>query len=154
MISGRFSKNYGFLKPARFPRFMLLGLAFRRIGGFITLVLFSGYLNSNFRVHMHDLFKATKTLDPCDDKQNRYVVVLYKYDAKRKQIVPTRKAASTTLRGAQKLANILSEQTGIKYAKFNTPGAEYILIRYISINEDLERSVIRHHHKTRHSLKN
>lgn len=151
MIPGRFSKSFGILRPSRFQaesRFIRL---FRSIAGFFAHILFSGYLNSNLRVHIHDLLVSTRDVDPHNDQINRYVVILYKFNSERKQVVPTREYASSTLRGANELAKKLSEQTGYKVAKFNLPGAEYILIRFISTGEDFVRSMSRHNGRRKHA---
>ena len=108
-------------------------------------LFFGRFLYSNFRIHMLDLFIRTADIDPFNDTKNRYTVVQYKYDEKRKQIVPSRISASTTLRGAQQLAKSHSEISGLPILDFKEMHKEYIVIRYYSANEDLERSVMRHH---------
>ena len=148
MIQGRFNKGYAFMKPVRFS----LPFRFIKIISFATMllsvpknILFGRFLYSNFRIHILDLFIKTADIDPFDDTKNRYTVVQYRYDEKRKQIVPTRISASTTLRGAQQLAKSHSEISGLPILDFKEMHKEYIVIRYYSANEDLERSVMRHH---------
>ena len=101
-------------------------------------------LDSNLRVHLPDLFIKTVEIDPHDDSKNRYVVRVYSYQPKRKQIVPTRVAASTTLRGAQKLAKEYSEASGLPFSEYQIAGEEFITLHYFGINEDLQRAVMRH----------
>jgi hypothetical protein len=148
MIQGRFNKGYAFMKPVRFT----LPFRFIKIISFAMLLLsvpknllFGRFIYSNFRIHMLDLFIKRTEIDPFDDTKNRYTVVQHKYDEKRKQIVPTRISASTTLRGAQQLARSQSEVSGLPILDFKVMHREYIVIRYYSVNEDLERSVMRHH---------
>lgn len=148
MIQGRFNKGYAFMKPVRFS----LPFRYIKIISFAMMflsvpknLLFGRFLHSNFRIHILDLFIKTADIDPFDDTKNRYTVVQYRYDEKRKQIVPTRISASTTLRGAQQLAKSHSEISGLPILDFKEMHKEYIVIRYYSANEDLERSVMRHH---------
>ena len=148
MIQGRFNKDYAFMKPVRFP----LPFRFIQIISFVMNLLavpknllFGRFIYSNLRIHMLDLFIRTADIDPFDDTKNRYTVVQYKFDEKRKQIVPTRISASTTLRGAQQLAKSQSEVSGLPILDFKELHKECIVIRYYSANEDLERSVMRHH---------
>ena len=147
MIQGRFSKGYVFLKPSRFSipfRFMKISSFIKSVIFFLKSFLFGAFLNSNIRIHILDLLIRTAEIDPFDDSKNRYTVVQYKYDEKRKQIVPTRISASSTLRGAQKLAKTHSEVSGLPLLDNEELLREYVSIRYFSVNEDLERSVLRH----------
>ena len=148
MIQGRFNKGYAFMKPVRFS----LPFRFIKIISFATMllsvpknILFGRFLYSNFRIHILDLFIKTTDIDPFDDTKNRYTVVQYKYDEKRKQIIPTRINASSTLKVAQQLAKSHSEVSGLPILDYKEMHKEYIVIRYYSVNEDLERSVMRHH---------
>lgn len=150
MIQGRFNKDYAFMKPVRFP----LPFRFIQIISFVMNLLavpknllFGRFIYSNLRIHMLDLFIRTADIDPFDDTKNRYTVVQYKFDERRKQIVPTRISASTTLKGAQKQARSHCESTGLPFMNFKGVLKEYVVIRYISANEDLERSVMRHRFK-------
>ena len=136
------------MKPVRFP----LPFRFIQIISFVMNLLavpknllFGRFIYSNLRIHMLDLFIRTADIDPFDDTKNRYTVVQYKFDEKRKQIVPTRISASTTLRGAQQLAKSQSEVSGLPILDFKELHKKCIVIRYYSANEDLERSVMRHH---------
>lgn len=148
MIQGRFDKGYDFLKPTRlavpFRITKIISVAMI-IFSVLKNIFFGRFLNSNFRIHLLDLFIKTTDIDPFDDTKNRYVVVQYKYDEKRKQIVPTRISASSTLRGAQKLAKTHCEISSLPFLNYKEVHKEYIVIRYYRINEDLERSVIRNH---------
>ena len=136
------------MKPARFS----LPFKYIKIISFAMMflaapknLLFGRLLNSNFRIHILDLLIKTADIDPFDDTKNRYTVVQYKYDEKRNQIVPTRISASSTLKGAQQLAKSHSDVSGLPILDFKEMHKEYIVIRYYSVNEDLERSVMRHH---------
>lgn len=150
MIQGRFHKGYAFLRPSRFsipiklikPISILLTLF-----GFIKHILFGRFIDSNIRIYLLELFKKGKRVDPYDDSKNRYVVVVHKYDEKRKQIVPIRVCASSTLKGANKLAKVVSAEEKLPFRDVAYPKTEYVTLRYYSINEDLERSVLRHKFK-------
>lgn len=147
MIQGRFSKGYAFFKPSRFSipsRFVKIHSFVKIVMFFLKNLFFHAFLDSNFRIHLLDLLIKTVEIDPFDDSKNRYTVVQYKYDEKRKQIVPTRISASSTLRGAQKLAKTHSEVSGLPLLDNEELLREYVSIRYFSVNEDLERSVLRH----------
>ncbi len=101
------------------------------------------YLESDAFIHVLDTFVKTKEVDPFDDSRLRYVVRMYKYDEKRKQIVPTRAAASTTLRGAQKLARKLSNESGLPYLRDNLDLKEFIMIYGYKAYADYEKARVR-----------
>jgi hypothetical protein len=143
MIPGRFPNSYSFYSPIKNKLlyeiyFRLKTLPYRMRQSFLRQ-----YLESNLYIHLLDTFVKTKDVDPFDDTRLRYVVRMYKYDEKRKQVVPTRVAASTTLRGAQKLANQLSDASGLPYSQNNSVLKEYIMIYGYRANVDYEKAQVR-----------
>ena len=144
MIPGRFHKNYAIFKPNRYTFAYKFRFAFRMFLFNLYQTPLRKILDSNIRVHLSDLFIKTREIDPHDDSKKRYVVRVYSYQPKRKQIVPTRLAASSTLRGAQKLAKEYSEISGLPFSEYQIAGEEFITLHYYGINEDLERAKMRH----------
>ena len=143
MIPGRFPNGYSFYSPIKNKLFYQIHLLLKTLPYRMHNSFFSPFLESNVYIHLLDTFVATKEVDPFDDSRLRYVVRMYKYDEKRKQIVPTRAAASTTLRGAQKLASQLSDSTGLPYSQIHVKLKEYITIFGYRANVDLEKARVR-----------
>ena len=143
MIPGRFKTSYSAYFPIQ-NRLLLRFLVWLK---FMPLHMrhsfLRRYLESEAYIHLLDAFIRTKDIDPFDDSRLRYVVRVYKFDEKRKQVVPTRAAASTTLRGAQELARVISQQTGIPYAQENFGLKEFIMIYVYRAHVDYEKARMR-----------
>jgi hypothetical protein len=140
MIPGRFKSSYSSPFAARnkiivgiLAWYTFMPLRFRR-------TTFGRYFESEAYIHFLDLFTKTKEVDPFDDSRLRYVVRIYKYDEKRKQIVPTRATASTTLRGAKVLARNYSQATGLPYLQSPWDEKEYITIYGYRAYVDYEKA--------------
>jgi hypothetical protein len=143
MIPGRFKSSYSHSFGTR-NKIVLRVLSWFLFLPFNVRHSFLGhYLESDTCIHLLDTFVRTREVDPFDDTRLRYVVRMYKYDAKRKQVVPTRAGASTTLRGAQRLARQISDQTDIPYSQDHWHLREYIMIYCYRAYVDYEKARIR-----------
>lgn len=143
MIPGRFKTSYSSYTPIQ------IGVVIRIVAWFDFLPLriqhsFLGrYIHSDACIHLLDTFIKTREVDPFDDSRLRYVVRIYKFDKKRKQVVPTRAAASTTLRGAQRLAKQFSDNTGLPFTQDSGFLKEYITIHGYRAHVDYEKARVR-----------
>ena len=143
MIPGRFRNSYSFHLPFK-NRLVIVSYRYFKTFPFQMRHSFLGrYIESDSFIHFLDIFTKTKEVDPFDDSRLRYVVRIYKYDEKRKQIVPTRAAASTTLRGAQKLARELSAETGLPFLQDHGNLKEFIMIWGYRAYVDYEKARVR-----------
>ena len=143
MIPGRFSNGYSYYSPIKNKLFYEIHLLLKTFPFRMHHSFLRPLLESNVYIHLLDTFVETKEVDPFDDSRLRYVVRMYKYDEKRKQIVPTRATASTTLRGAQILASQLSDSSGLPYSQDHSNLKEYITIFGYRANVDLEKARVR-----------
>ncbi len=143
MIPGRFPNGYSFYSPNKNKLFYEIHFRLKTLPYRMHHSFLRRFLESNTYIHLLDNFVETKEVDPFDDSRLRYVVRMYKYDEKRKQIVPTRAAASTTLRGAQKLASQLSDAIGLPYSQNPSNLKEYIMIYGYRANADYEKARVR-----------
>ena len=143
MIPGRFKSSYSFSFRQRNKVVMRVLSWFFFMPFRIRHSFLGSYFQSDTCIHLLDTFVRTEEIDPFDDTKLRYVVRLYKYDEKRKQVVPTRTTASTTLRGAQKLARKISAQNGIPYSQDHWYLREYIMIYCYRAYDDYEKARIR-----------
>jgi hypothetical protein len=117
MIPGRFKTSYSFYFPFKNRIVLRILNWFAFLPFRISLTTFGRIIQSDSFLNLRETFVRTKEIDPFDDSKLRYVVRVYKYDPKRKQIVPTRVTASTTLRGAKKLASEVAGKTGLTYSQ-------------------------------------
>lgn len=143
MIPGRFRSSYSFRSPIDNKYFSEIYFYLRTLPFQMRHSFLGRYIESDINIHFLDALVKTREVDPFDDSRLRYVVRIYKYDEKRKQIVPTRAAASTTLRGAQKLACQLSAAIGLPYSQDHLNLKEYIMIYGYRANVDYEKARVR-----------
>jgi hypothetical protein len=143
MIPGRFPSGYSFYSPIENKLFYEIHFRLKTLPYRMHHSFLRRFLESNVYIHLLDTFVETKEVDPFDDSRLRYVVRMYKYDEKRKQIVPTRAAASTTLRGAQKLASQLSVASGLPYTQDDWNLKEYLTIYGYRAHVDYEKARVR-----------
>lgn len=144
MIPGRFKSGYSCYFP--YKNKIVLGILywFAFLPFRISNTSFGRIIQSESFLNLRETFVRTKEIDPFDDSQLRYVVRVYRFDPKRKQIVPTRFAASTTLRGAKKLANEIADKTGLIYTQDPTWGLkEYVTIYGYRAFSDYEKARVR-----------
>ncbi len=144
MIPGRFKTSYSFYFP--FKNRIVLGILywFAFLPSRIKFTTFGRIIYSDSFLNLRESFVRTEEIDPFDDSKLRYVVRVYKYDPKRKQIVPTRVTASTTLRGAKKLASEIADKTGLTYSQDPSWDIkEYVTIYGYRAFADYEKARVR-----------
>ena len=143
MIPGRFKTSYSFFSPVQIKLVISILAWFKFLPLEIRRSRLGRFIQSDTYIHLLDAFVKTIEVDPFDDSRLRYVVRIYEFDEKRKQVVPTRAAASTTLRGAQKIALEISRQTGIPFTQDNFYLKEYIMIYCYRAHVDYEKARMR-----------
>jgi hypothetical protein len=140
MIPGRFKTSYSSYSPIQIEVVIRIVAWFNFLPLRIRQSFLGRYIESNAYIHLLDTFIKTREVDPFDDSRLRYVVRIYKFDEKRKQVVPTRAAASTTLRGAQKLAKQFSDNTSLPFTQNEGLLKEYITIYCYRAYVDYEKA--------------
>lgn len=143
MIPGRFKTSYSFYSPIQIKHVIRILAWFKFLPLEIRRSRLGRFIESDTYIHLLDAFVKTIEVDPFGDSRLRYVVRVYKFDEKRKQVVPTRAAASTTLRGAQKLALEISQQSGIPFSQENFYLKEFIMIYALRAHADYEKARMR-----------
>ena len=149
MIPGRFNANKVFFYPRRCIILDNLKSAISTSLSGLKQVIFGKFLLSDFRVHLSDLFVKTRGVDSFDDSKNRYVIFQYRLDSKGKRITPTRTSAYTTLRGAKHEVKNLCAETGLEYLWYHLDKTEFISIKYLRINHDIDRARVKNWLKSR-----
>jgi hypothetical protein len=150
MIPGRFNANKVYFYPRRCMILADLKSAISTSLSGLKQVFFGKFLLSDFRVHLSDLFVKTQAVDPFDDSKNRYVIFQHRFDSKGRRIIPTRTCAFTTLRGAKLEVKNQCVETGLEYLWYHQDKTEFISIKYLRINHDIERARVKHWLKSRH----
>jgi len=149
MIPGRFKTSYSFYSPIQVKLVIRILAWFKFLPLEIRRSRLGRFIQSDTYIYLLDAFVKTMEVDPFDDSRLRYVVRIYKFDEKRKQVVPTRAVASTTLRGAQKLALEISQRAGIPFSQENFYLKEYIMIYAYRAHVDYEKARMRSWGRTR-----